>query len=79
MTTTFEVLAIATARRACTDGQIRYLRQRFDLSQRELAAALQVSGATLSRWENGRERPTGVRALRLARMLHELLEVAAAS
>lgn len=37
----------------------KQLREAFNLSQRELARRLNVSSATMSGWESGRNNPTG--------------------
>jgi putative transcriptional regulator len=39
--------------------QIRALRERWELSQAELAGKLKVSPATIRRWEVGKTRPQG--------------------
>jgi DNA-binding transcriptional regulator YiaG len=36
----------------------RYVRERLKISQEDLARALNVSYATINRWENGKTKPT---------------------
>jgi DNA-binding XRE family transcriptional regulator len=37
--------------------KIRYVRDRLDISQEDLARSLNVSFATVNRWENGKYKP----------------------
>lgn len=64
--------AISEGRAAAQDGRIRVIRTQARLSQSELAAALGVTTATVSRWEAGTRRPRSAAAERLARLLREL-------
>jgi DNA-binding transcriptional regulator YiaG len=36
---------------------VKYVREKLDMSQEELAHALKVSFATINRWENGKTNP----------------------
>jgi DNA-binding transcriptional regulator YiaG len=65
-------LALAEIRALCASGDARSIRDRADLSLREMAAHLGVSIATLSCWERAAQRPTGDRALRYRQLLLEL-------
>ncbi len=49
--------------------EIAFIRQTFSLSQRDLAKALNVSPATVSRWESGSNEPTGLQG-EVLRALH---------
>ena len=44
--------------------KIRYVRERLNISQEDLARALNVSFATINRWENAKNKP--VRMARVA-------------
>lgn len=59
-------------------SNIRKLRERASLSAQEVAIAMNVTVATVSRWENGKFLPRGAKLPDLARVLHctvdELLE-----
>ncbi|MDL2224743.1 helix-turn-helix domain-containing protein [Eubacteriales bacterium OttesenSCG-928-M02] len=50
--------------------RIRYLRERQDLTQRELADMAGITIATLSRYENGQRTPMSDLVVKLARALH---------
>jgi DNA-binding transcriptional regulator YiaG len=76
MMTKYELVAVSTARKACADGEVRNLRRALGVSVHELADTLRVRAATLSRWETGKMLPTGQRAIRLAKLLPELLDAA---
>lgn len=43
-----------------TGGDIKALRSRLDLSQKDLTELLQCGDKSLSRWENGHSLPTGI-------------------
>lgn len=66
------VLSLAEARKAARSGRGRAIREEACVSQAELARALGVSQATLSRWESGDRRPRGEAAERYARLLRKL-------
>jgi DNA-binding transcriptional regulator YiaG len=74
MMTKYELLAVSTARKACTSGDLRVLRKTLGVSVHEFADTVRVSGATVSRWETGKILPTGQRAIRLARLISELMD-----
>jgi DNA-binding transcriptional regulator YiaG len=65
-------LLLAEVRRLCTTGEARALREANDLALAELARDVGVSETTLSEWERGRQRPTGVRAVRYLGLLRQL-------
>jgi len=44
--------------------KLRYVREKLDMSQEDLARALNVSFATINRWENAKNKP--VRMARVA-------------
>ena len=69
---TAAVLAIASVRAACTNGRCAQVRTAAGLSQRDLAGAVGVHAATLSRWEGGTRAPHGQAAIRLAAVLDAL-------
>lgn len=70
-------LAIARVRRMLADGSAREHRERARLTQGEVADALGVSPATVSRWEAGQRVPLTRYALAYARLLSLLDEVPA--
>lgn len=41
-----------------TPNEIRALRDRLDMTQREFASALEVDRAAVSQWESGKTQPT---------------------
>src|SRR5581483_5639128 len=55
-----------------TPRLIRYLRNRLSLSQEQLAQRLNVSFATVNRWENGRAKPQGSARVALDALLEEV-------
>lgn len=69
-TTTLELLV--EARAAVNTGSGIKLRRAAGLSQGELARAARINPATLSRWESRERRPTGLAAIRYARVLRVL-------
>jgi transcriptional regulator with XRE-family HTH domain len=67
------LLARGRARRRLPEPTVRrLLRQRAQLSQREVAAALGVTHPTLSRWEAGRRTPGGLLLERYVELLDRL-------
>lgn len=54
-----EVLKVAQRRRNLSPDLRRLLRERADLRQADIARALGVSAAAVSRWESGARRPRG--------------------
>jgi DNA-binding transcriptional regulator YiaG len=60
------------ARDAAKSGRGERLRRAAGLSQGEVAAAIGVSYAAVSRWEQGSRRPRGAPAIAWARLLREL-------
>jgi DNA-binding transcriptional regulator YiaG len=65
-------LLLADVRRLCATGEARALRECADLALAELARDIGVSESTLSEWERGNQRPTGLRAVRYLRLLRQL-------
>ena len=53
-----------------TAQDIGFIRETFQLSQRDLARALNVGGYTVARWEDGTNSPAGLPA-EVLRALHE--------
>lgn len=70
-------LALARARAWAESGEARRRREAANLSLAEIAGAVGVAEATVSRWERGRSSPHGPAAARygelLARLASELL------
>lgn len=54
-----------------TVADILFIRSTFSLEQRDLAKALNVSPATVARWESGESAPTGLQA-EVLRALHNV-------
>lgn len=52
-----------------TPAQIAFIRTTFNLGQRDLARALNVSPQTVLRWEDGSNNPTGLQE-EMLRALH---------
>lgn len=67
-----EALSVASARRRVSSGEARAIRLRARLSGPEVAAAIDVSVATLWRWENGQRSPRGAAAARYNDFLNDL-------
>jgi DNA-binding transcriptional regulator YiaG len=63
---------LAAARRHATDGSGRRIRQTANLTLAEVAAVVGVSEPTVSRWEEGLQRPRTDAAIRWAKVLAEL-------
>src|SRR6266700_3337081 len=57
---------------AAIPAAIRDLRNRLNLSQEQLAQRLNVSFATVNRWENGRAQPQGSAKIALDSLLEEI-------
>ena len=66
---------LAWARKAGANGYARSVRERAGWSQGELAAAIDTTEASVSRWESGDRRPRGELGLAYARVLAELAAV----
>lgn len=65
---------IAEARAACASGELRRMRRRMGLSQREVAAAIGLDHNAIHRWESNRHMPRTEHALLLGRFLRDLAE-----
>jgi transcriptional regulator with XRE-family HTH domain len=72
MKSAVDIRSRVEARLAARAGIARRVRERAHLSQAELATALGVSQAALSRWEAGLRQPRGEIAERYARELRKL-------
>lgn len=68
-----QLLELAEARRLIRE-RARLIREAKDLSETEIAGALHVSPAAVSRWERNLRRPTARLALAYARLLASLDE-----
>lgn len=66
------VLRLARIRALARSGGARAIRVGAGISVAELAAAVPVDRATVSRWERGRQLPTGDAALRWLEVLDRL-------
>lgn len=75
---TAELVSLAAVRDATRTGRAKRLREDAGLSQSEVARAIRVSQACLSRWESGHRAPRGRAALRYARLLAQLKDAAGA-
>lgn len=69
---TVDLLMRSEARHAIASGRLREVRERARLSQSELASAIGVTPACVSRWEAGQRLPRGDAAERLAAELRRL-------
>lgn len=70
---------LAAARRLAADGSARRIRVAAGLSCAELAAAIDVTRVTVSRWERGQRSPHGAAAVRWVRLLRRLEQAHAAA
>jgi DNA-binding transcriptional regulator YiaG len=59
-----DLTKLVTARRLARTGEGRRIRERADLTVKELAAAAGIDTGTLHRWEDGRTTPRAPAALR---------------
>ena len=74
---TLEQLAtISRVRRLVSDGRLRELRRRAKISQTTLSRAMGVTRAQISEWEYAGKSPLPDTALRIARALEMLEELA---
>jgi transcriptional regulator with XRE-family HTH domain len=68
-----DAVLISRARLAAARGnQLREARERAGLTQSDVARAIGVSPAAVSRWEAGKRRPSAATAARLGRLLERL-------
>jgi len=68
-----QTLRLAEIRRLAASGEAKAIRERADLSLREVAGAVGVSPSGLFRWENGERTPRGDAAVRYAKFLRQLV------
>jgi DNA-binding transcriptional regulator YiaG len=71
-----QILMLSAARAHASDGTGRTIRQRAQVSMKEVATAIGSSEPVLSRWERGERMPRGVQAVRWAQLLARLDQVA---
>lgn len=69
---TKEVLRLSRVRSLMASGEARRIREAANLSQRDIAQALNVSVPTVSRWENGARYARGDHALAYLDLLEAL-------
>jgi DNA-binding transcriptional regulator YiaG len=67
-----QLVLMCRARKATTTSEAFGIRVAAYLSQREVADAIGVHPATVSRWEAGLRVPRGLAAARYGRLLNEL-------
>jgi DNA-binding transcriptional regulator YiaG len=63
---------LARVRAICHSGAGRRVREAARLTRAEVGRASGVSGAAVSRWEDGSRAPTGSEALRYLKLLEKL-------
>lgn len=71
---TRELVLLSEVRQLAAAGAITEIREKAGLSQSEIARAIGVSQAALSRWESGARRPRGKPAVALALLLRKLAQ-----
>jgi DNA-binding transcriptional regulator YiaG len=74
-----DALQLARVRRICSSGAARRIRESSRLSKAEVGRATGVSGAAVSRWEDGSRAPTGPEALRYLKLLEKLAAMTGSS
>lgn len=73
---TEEALAVVRVRAWLVSGRAKEIRKRAGLSQADVGRAIGTDGPQMSRWEAGKAVPYFDSALRLARLLDRLEEIA---
>jgi DNA-binding transcriptional regulator YiaG len=73
---TDDLIMLARLRARLADGTARQIREQAGLRRAEVADAVKVSTATLQRWEVAAQSPCGPPALRYARVLDRLAQLA---
>jgi DNA-binding transcriptional regulator YiaG len=68
-----ELQTISLARELAANGAARVLRTRARLSLSEVASACATDPANVHRWELGRQRPSGRRAVLYGELLERLM------
>jgi transcriptional regulator with XRE-family HTH domain len=63
------IALVSEARKAAMSGRASELRREAQLSQAEVARAVGVTAAAVSRWESGQRSPSGDLAVRYAELL----------
>jgi DNA-binding transcriptional regulator YiaG len=71
-----QAVQLAQIRELARSGRARSIRERANVSTKEVADSLGVHEATVARWETGVRSPRGPAALRYAELLRALSEVA---
>ena len=74
-----ETVALAEARVRVARGDLAAIRHRAGLSQEAIGRAVGATRTTVCRWEQLERVPSGAPAIRLARLLRELEQVAPAT
>jgi transcriptional regulator with XRE-family HTH domain len=69
-----DLILLREVREAARSGRARRVRELSGLSQQEVAAAVGVDAATVSRWESGRRTPRGAAAVAYAKALRALID-----
>jgi DNA-binding transcriptional regulator YiaG len=69
---TRDVGLVIEGRRACSSGRARSTREHAGFSRRDFALAMDVSEASIERWENGTVKPRGKNAQELALLLRQV-------
>jgi DNA-binding transcriptional regulator YiaG len=67
-----EVVSLAEVRKAARDGRARAVREAASISQVEVANALGVTQACISKWESGERVPRGRAAQEYAQLIQQL-------
>lgn len=71
-----EALDLVRVRAQLRSGEARAIRKRAGLSQADVARVVGTDGPQVSRWESGKSVPRRGSALKLARLLTELDDLA---
>lgn len=69
-----QLLVLLWIRELSRTGAPREARLRAGFSLSEIAVAVGVSPATIYRWETAQRRPTGLAAVRYARLIQSLID-----
>ncbi len=74
-----DALQLARVRAICRSGAGRRVREAARLTRAEVGRTSGVSGAAVSRWEDGSRAPTGPEALRYLKLLEKLASMTGVS